>query len=446
MKVSPPRLPSRAALSAWAAALLLAGCASAPSLNLPQAVAFDSAAQAREASVSGQIALEASPLPSQWWQLFNAPTLSALEAETAANLDLRAAVARIEESRAQLELVRADRQPQLNLDAGYTRSAISASRQSTDDAYVQADFTVVAPQVAGVIARVQVEDNQAVKARDPLVGIDERDLRVALAAAKAQVASARAVTASQHAQLERQQSVIGQSRAAVVANAAQLKLAEADRERFTNLARDGSGTVQAKQQAEAQWEIQRAAHERDSAALRSAQQQVAILRADLEKAEAAALAAQAQQDAAELNLSYARIEAPVSGVVAQRRARVGNYVRPGDPLLTLVPLDALYVEANFRETQLSRMQVGQPVTLTVDGLPGVRLDGVVESLGPASGVSFSAVPAHNATGNFTKIVQRLPVRIALRPGQDALARLRVGISARPQVDAAPDASHRSASL
>ena len=328
------------------------------------------------------------------------------------------------------------------------RSESTAARQSTDDAYVQADFTVVAPQVAGVITSVQVEDNQPVKAGDPLVGIDERDLRVALAAAKAQVASARAVTTSLHAQLDRQQSVIGQSRAAVVADAAQLKLAEADRQRFTNLARDGSGTVQAKQQAEAQWEIQRAAHERDSAALRSAEQQVAILRAELEKAEATSLAAQAQQDAAELNLSYASIQAPVSGVVAQRRARVGNYVRPGDPLLTLVPLDALYVEANFRETQLARMQVGQPVTLTVDALPGVRLDGVVESLGPASGVSFSAVPAHNATGNFTKIVQRLPVRIALRPEQDALARLRVGMSVTPQVDvdAAPETPHRAASL
>lgn len=328
------------------------------------------------------------------------------------------------------------------------RAESDAATHSTDDAYVQADFTVVAPQVTGIIARVRVEDNQPVRAGDPLVDIDERDLRIVMDAAKAQVASARAVTASLHAQLARQQSVIVQSRAAVVADAAQLRLAEADRQRFTNLARDGSGTVQAKQQADAHWEIQRAVHERDAAALRSSEQQVAILRADLEKAEAALLIAQAQRGAAELNLSYANIKAPVSGVVAQRRARVGNYVRPGDPLLTLVPLDALYVEANFRETQLAKMRVGQPVLLSVDALPDVRLDGVVESLGPASGVSFSAVPAHNATGNFTKIVQRLPVRIALRPGQEALTRLRVGMSVRPSVDvdAAPEAARRSAAL
>jgi len=295
-----------------------------------------------------------------------------------------------------------------------------ASEQSTDDAYVQADFTVVAPQVAGVVSRVAVEDNQQVRAGARLVSIDDRELRIAVDTAKATVASLQA-------QLDRQQSAIVQARAAVAASIASLKLAEANRSRFANLARDGSGTVQAEQQADAQLDIQRATRERDQAGVRAAEQQVAILRAELDKA----LAAKAN---AELNLSYTSVVAPVSGVVAQRKARVGGYVRVGDPLLTLVPLDALYVEANFRETQSARVRVGQPVDILVDALPGVRLKGRVESLGPASGVSFSPLPPHNASGNFTKIVQRLPVRIHLEPGQEDARRLRVGMSVRPRID------------
>ncbi|KWT94130.1 MULTISPECIES: HlyD family secretion protein [unclassified Variovorax] len=300
-----------------------------------------------------------------------------------------------------------------------------AAEQSTDDAYVRADFTVVAPQVAGVVSQVAVDDHQQVQAGEPLVHIDDRALRIAVDAAKATVDSLQA-------QLARQQSAITQARAAVAAARANLKLAQANRHRFANLARDGSGTVQAQEQAEAQWDVQRATREREQAGLRAAEQQVAILRAELEKAEAA-------KANAELNLSYASVVAPVSGVIAQRKARVGGYARIGDPLLTLVPLDALYVEANLRETQSARVRVGQPVDITVDALPGVRLKGRVESLGPASGVSFSPVPPHNATGNFTKIVQRLPVRIHLVAGQGDAHRLRVGMSVRPRIDVGVEA-------
>ena len=314
------------------------------------------------------------------------------------------------------------------------RSESSAATQSTDDAYVQADLTVIVPQVAGVITRVDVADNQEVQAGAPLVSIDERDLRIAVDNAKAHIASAQANIESLEAQLDRQQSTIAQAHAALTASSANLKLAEANRDRFANLARDGSGTVQAHQQAEAEWDVQRAARERDQAGLRSAEQQTAILRAELEKARAALLAAQAEKASADLNLSYAGIVAPVSGIVAQRKARVGGYARVGEPLVTLVPLDAVYVEANFRETQMARVRVGQPVGITVDALPGVQLKGHVESLGPASGVSFSTVPPHNATGNFTKIVQRLPVRIRLEVGQEDVRRLRVGMSVHPEID------------
>lgn len=314
------------------------------------------------------------------------------------------------------------------------RPESEASEQSTDDAYVQADSTVIVSQVAGTITRVEIADHQEVRAGAPLASIDDRDLRIAADNAKAHIASAQATMDGLQAQIARQRSTIDQARATVAATGANLKLAEANRNRFANLARDGSGTVQAQQQADAQWDIQRAARERDLAGLRSAEQQTAILRAELEKARASLLSAQAEKAAADLNLSYARVTAPVSGVVAQRNARVGGYARVGQPLLTLVPLDAVYVEANFRETQLARVRVGQPATITVDALPNIRLKGRVESLGPASGVSFSATPPHNATGNFTKIVQRLPVRIRIEPGQEDARLLRVGMSVRPYID------------
>ncbi|ATA19618.1 membrane fusion protein (multidrug efflux system) [Gibbsiella quercinecans] len=302
------------------------------------------------------------------------------------------------------------------------RPEASADAQSTDDAYVQADLTVIAPQVSGVITTVSVDDNQQVQAGAPLFHIDDRELAVA-------VSNAQAAVASFQAQLDRQQSVIAQARAAVGASGANLKLAERNRQRFANLARDGSGTVQAQQQAEAEWAVQRAAYEHDQAGLRAAEQQVAVLHAEWEKARAA-------KADADLKLSYASVAAPVAGIVAQRHVRVGGYVHSGEPQLTLVPLDNIYIEANFRETQLARVQVGQPVDITVDALPGVRLKGHVASLGAASGASFSLVPPHNATGNFTKIVQRLPIRIRLEGGQPAAQQLRVGMSVTPTVHVA----------
>lgn len=215
---------------------------------------------------------------------------------------------------------------------------------------MQADSTVIVSQVAGTITRVEVADHQEVQAGAPLASIDERDLRIAADNAKAHIASAQATIDGLQAQITRQQSTIEQARAAVAATGANLKLAEANRNRFANLARDGSGTVQAQQQADAQWDIQRAARERDLAGLHSAEQQTAILRADLEKARASLLSAQAEKATAELNLSYARVIAPVSGVVAQRSARVGGYARVGQPLLTLVR----WTRSTWRPTSAKR--------------------------------------------------------------------------------------------
>ena len=316
---------------------------------------------------------------------------------------------------------------------GLSRPESSASTQSTDDAYVEADFTLVAPRVGGTIDDVLVRENQKVKKGQLLATIDNRDFVVAVKAANAAVGGARAAIISLKSHLAQQKSVIRQAQAAVTAADAALKLARDNRKRYHNLAKDGSGTVQAMQQAEEQLGIQLANQEKSTAGLQAAKQQVAILKADLEKAWAALAQAQAAQDAADLRLSYTRITAPINGTVGKKSVRTGAFVNVGQPLLAIVPLDAVYITADYRETQLARVRPGQAVDITVDALPGKTLRGTVESLGPASGVSYSAVAPHNATGNFTKIVQRLPVRIRVNPGQAMAAKLRVGMSVTPKI-------------
>ncbi|KGE00372.1 DSBA oxidoreductase [Achromobacter sp. RTa] len=308
-----------------------------------------------------------------------------------------------------------------------------ASTQSTDDAYVHADFTMVAPQVSGRIDKVLVEDNQHVKQGQLLATIDNRDFVAAMQAAKAQTASAHASVAGLAARLVQQESTIRQAQAAVAVDEAALKLARANQTRYRNLAADGSGTVQARQQAEMQASVQQASLEKAQASLLAARQQVDVLKADLERARAALAQAQAVLAAEELKLSYTRITAPMDGTVGQKSVRVGAYVNVGKPLLAIVPLDAVYISANFRETQLARVRPGQSVDIEVDALAGETLTGKVESLGPASGVSYSAVAPHNATGNFTKIVQRLPVRIRIDADQPAAEKLKVGMSVTPEI-------------
>ncbi|AVU74610.1 HlyD family secretion protein [Pseudomonas sp. FP1154] len=315
----------------------------------------------------------------------------------------------------------------------FNRPESSASIQSTDDAYVHADFTTVAPQVSGTVETVLVEDNQPVNKGDLLATLDDRDFVAAVNAAKAQLASARAGVASLQAHLIQQDTVIRQAQAAVAADEAALKLAKVNHARYRNLATDGSGTVQAQQQAEAQLSVQLASRDKSQAGLQAARQQVDVLKADLEKAKATLAHAQAALDLARLKLSYTRITAPISGTIGQKSVRIGAFVNAGKPLLAIVPLEAVYISANFRETQLARVKTGQTVEIEVDALPGEALQGTVQSLGPASGVSYSTVAPHNATGNFTKIVQRLPVRIRIDPDQSAAAKLRVGMSVTPSI-------------
>ena len=305
--------------------------------------------------------------------------------------------------------------------------------QSTDDAYIQADFTLVSPQIAGKISQVLVDDNDVVKQGDVIATLDDRDFVAAVNTAKAQVVSAQASIKSLQAKLLNQDAVIEQAQATVDANISTLKLAQFNLERYRNLAADGSGTVQARQEAEAQVSIQQANLRKNEAGLLAAKQNKMIQQADIDQAKAALQQAQSMLDVANLQLSYTQITAPIDGIVGKKSLRVGSYVNPGVSLLAVVPLDQVYVHANFRETQLANVKAGQAVNIEVDALPGKVFTGHVDSLAPASGVSYSAVAPHNATGNFTKIVQRLPVKIIIDAGQVDAAQLRVGMSVVPTI-------------
>lgn len=314
-----------------------------------------------------------------------------------------------------------------------------ASSQSTDDAYVTADWTRISPRVPGVIDNVLIEDNQKVSKGQLLVTIDDRDFKVAANEASARVAAAKASLMSIDAQVEQQENVIAQAEASVSADEATLRLAEQNATRYKNLASDGSGTAQEEQAADAQRLIQHANRSKDGAALAAAKKQQLILTALRAQALAEVNRAQASLDLAELRLSYTRIEAPVDGTVGQRDVRVGQFVDSGKPVITVVPHQT-YVEAHFRETQLARIRTHQAVNIKVDSLPGITLRGHVDSISPATGVSFAPFAPDNATGNFTKIVQRLTVKIALDADQAGTAQLRVGMSAIPTISTPKDQS------
>jgi membrane fusion protein (multidrug efflux system) len=309
--------------------------------------------------------------------------------------------------------------------------------ESTDDAYIQADYTTVAPKVSGYLADVLVTDNESVKAGQVLAHIDDRDFKTALDQARADVAGAESAIRNIDAELALQQSVIDQQKAAIASDEATLKFAQQDRARYADLVADGWATTQRFQKADATLHESDAAAQRDRAGLVAAQKKIAVLTTQRSQAEASRDRAQAIARQAELNLSYTVITAPVDGTVGARSLRVGQLVQAGTQLMAVVPLRAVYVVANFKETQLTEMRQGQPVDIGVDGFPGVALKGHVDSLAPASGQEFALLPPDNATGNFTKIVQRVPVKIVL--DEDPLAGvLRPGMSVEPVVDTKPD--------
>jgi membrane fusion protein, multidrug efflux system len=305
---------------------------------------------------------------------------------------------------------------------------------STDDAYVRADSTTIAPRISGYVAAVLVGDNERVEAGQVLARIDDRDFKVALDQANADLAAANANLATKSAALHTQQSVIDAARATVAVDQANQTFAEQDDERYAALAAKGFGSVQNAQQATSRISAARASVARSEATLASAIGQVDVLKAELAQAKAAIARSEAAREQAELNLSYTSIVAPVDGIVGNRTLRVGQYVQAGTQLMAVVPTHAAFIVANYKETQLSDVRAGQSVDVEVDTYPGVVFHGHVDSIAPASGQEFALLPPDNATGNFTKVVQRIPVKITLDPASDALADLRPGMSVTPTID------------
>lgn len=317
---------------------------------------------------------------------------------------------------------------------GTWRTLATPRLQSTNDAYVAADFTMLTPKVGGIVTAVLVGDNQRVKLGDALLRIDERDYQAALASARAGVANAQANIDNAAATLERQRYLIAQAKATVSADGADLVLARSELARYTRLAGQGAGTTQNAQQAQARHDVLLARLAQDRAAFGAAGQQRVVMQTQLAVAQAQLRKAEAAQRQAELDLSHTEVRAPQDGVIARRSARVGAHVSPATPLMAVVPLQQAYVVANFMETQLPRVRSGQPVNITVDGWADTPLTGRVDSIAAATGATFSAVAPDNATGNFTKVVQRVPVRITLDPNQPLRGQLRVGMSVTASID------------
>lgn len=306
--------------------------------------------------------------------------------------------------------------------------------QSTDDAYIRADSVLVSPRLSGQIAKVAVEDNQWVTAGQLLAELDDRDFLVAQAAAACNVQAAAAELKNLDASIERQEAVIDQAAATTRATAASLKFAQANAQRYLNLSNAGAGTQQEHQRAEAELLGWQATRDRDEASRIAAVKTLKVLKARLEVSKAALARADAARKQADLNLSYTKITAPQDGMIGQRSVRVGAYVAQGQPLMAVVPLKKAFVVANFRETQLAQMHAQQAVGLRVDSFPDHDFKGRIESLAPATGLSFSEIAPDNATGNFTKVVQRIPVKIIFDQPQADLDRLRIGMSVVVSVD------------
>ncbi|MGH8780050.1 HlyD family secretion protein [Paraburkholderia sp.] len=317
--------------------------------------------------------------------------------------------------------------------------------ESTDDAYVGGDVTVMAPKVNGFVTDVLVKDNQFVHANQVLIQLDARDYDARLAQADAEVASAQASVTELQARKSLQLATINEQSAEVRASGAELTRSASDQTRYRELVKDDAVSNQIVERADADHTKALAAVDRSNAALLAAQRQLAVLDAQVGDAQARVATAQAAQRVAALNVEYTTIRSPIDGYVGNRTARVGLLANVGVSLLTVVPASGLWIDANFKEDQLKQMRAGDPVDVSLDA-SNRELHGTVESLAPATGATFSILPAENATGNFTKIVQRVPVRVRLDVPGDMRGVLRPGLSATVDVHirgARDDASARS---
>ena len=306
--------------------------------------------------------------------------------------------------------------------------------ESTDDAYVGGNVTAISPHVAGFVSDVLVTDNQRVQAGQILIRIDDRDFQTALDRADAIVQQREAMLDNLRAKYVLQESTIRQAEADLAAKRARAAFAKEDEARYRALAQTAAGSQQNAKKALAADQEALSAVMSSEAGLDAAKEQLAVL--DTEIAEARAAVAQAQADlrTARLNLGYTEIRSPIDGYIGNRAVQAGAYVSEGAYLVSVIPARGLWVDANFKEDQLTRMTPGQAATVVADLMPGHVFHARVLSLAPGTGAIFSVIPPENATGNFTKIVQRLPVRIELEAGDAALERLRPGLSTIVTVD------------
>ena len=306
---------------------------------------------------------------------------------------------------------------------------------ATDDAYVDAHVVSVVPKVAAYVTALHVDDNSKVRAGDLLVELDPRDYRVAVDAAAADLESAGADAANVAAQLREQQSVVAQAEAALAGDGAAVRFAGEQLGRYGRLARNGFGTTERWQRAQTEVAQARAALQRDQAALDAAKAQIAVLQTRARQAAASIDRQKAVLAKAKLDLSYTRIYAACTGSVADKGVVVGSFVEPGQALFRLVP-DRMYVIANYKETQLDRIRPGQPARVRVDAFPGLVLHGHVDSIQRGTGSRFALLPPENATGNFVKVVQRVPVKIALDRDAGAAPAIAPGMSVEAEVEIA----------
>ncbi|QJU58745.1 HlyD family secretion protein [Sphingomonas sp. AP4-R1] len=306
--------------------------------------------------------------------------------------------------------------------------------EETNDAYVRGDSVTVSSKVSGYVEQLFVADNQDVRAGTPLVRLDARDYRAQSAQYVAQQGVSSANADNIRAQIREQEATIDQSRAQLTSALATQRFADGELARYTPLAASGAETREKLASLRRQSEEAHADVAQRRAGLETAQRRIGSLTAQIRQAEAQGKAAQAQLAAANVNLNSALIRASITGKIGDRSVRIGQYVQPGMRLMSIVPVDALYVVANFKETQIGHMRPGQSVTVSIDALPDADVRGHVESLSPGTGAEFSLLPPQNATGNFTKIVQRVPVRIAIDAAPEVRRRLIAGLSVRVTVD------------
>jgi membrane fusion protein (multidrug efflux system) len=311
--------------------------------------------------------------------------------------------------------------------------ARSSGDTSTDNAYVRGDVTSLAPKVAGYVTAVEVEDNQPVQAGDVLFRIDDRDYRARLAQAVANVEAAQARLSNVDAETRLQHALIRQAEAQKLSAVAELNLAARASDRRRELIRTSAVSQAQVDESDAARSRAEAGVSAASATIDAQQQKIVVLDTQREAAVAAVAQARAARDLAQIDLDSTVVRAPVAGVVGNRQVRIGRLVAPGVSLLDIVPVDDLWIVANFKETQLEHIRTGQRVRITVDGYPGELFEGVVDSFAPGSGSAFSLLPSDNATGNFVRVVQRVPVKIRF-VGAPLPSRLVPGLSARVEVD------------